>query len=375
LQLDSCNCISEDCDDEYPFSGIPEMTASSVKNNKDEMEVLTKYFRWVELGLSREPEILFNHSWIRYESSKGDFPTTLGPPDFVAVYTFNHSRDDINLTGLAREVQELVDNDLSHHGAMLFRNMPLSAKKFAGFRDAISWPDFQRLDPFNDRVKLENIDLAPADWPDELLPLHNEQSQNPRSPNKILLYCIESADIGGESIIGRNVDLTVHIPQWVIDYVRDDGYVVYDHWNMFDEDSTDDSDEKAWSWQRKTGASNRDDAIRILIDFGFNESAITVNELGTISFSNNQTNFFFDEQTQQHLWLNSISFYNAKRPNGDWLPYELYQAVELAEWKSSMAFTMQAGDLLVLDNMRVAHGRLPYFNGQGNERRLLTTYA
>jgi hypothetical protein len=335
---------------------------------------LTTYFAWKEDGLSGEPEVPFNFSWIRY-GSKEDLPTTLVPPDFLKVYAFNHSRVSVNMTVLANEVQDLVDNQLPRHGALLFRNMPLSAKAFAVFWNKISWPRFQRIDPFYDRFKLENIDLAPRAWPERLVPLHNEQTYNPISPEKVFFYCLEPAVSGGESIISRNVDLTSNIPQWVNGFIRDDGYVVYDLWTLFDGDLTDDPDKKAKSWQHKTGAVKRDDAIRSLVNYGFNESAITIDDQGTILLINNHTNFFFDDETQRLLWLNSISFDNAKRPNGERLPHELYQAVEVAEWKSSYAFKLQAGDLLVLDNMRVAHGRLPYINGQRNDRQLLTTYT
>jgi hypothetical protein len=344
-------------------------------------EEVPPFFRLLEGGLSKEPDakaIPFQADWLRYnrdsEFEHDPFPSELVAPDFVRVYKFESTAHDVDLHELARQTQDLVDAELTQHGVMLFRNMPIdSAKQFSQFWESITWDYFRRIDPFYDRRQVEGIHLAPRAFPDRVVASHNEQAYNPKSPEKVLFYVLEPAAEGGETILLRNHELTTKIDPWIIDLIKNDGYVSYYHWILYDRNETDDMDKQAKSWQHKTGTEDRDEAIRILLDRGFEESGISIDEEGTMRLVNNHTNFYSDNG--QDLWLASLTLDVAKRPNGEGLPFELYRSLEIAEWNSNYAFKLQKGDLLFLDNFHVAHGRLPYTNGEGSERQLLTTYA
>jgi hypothetical protein len=344
-------------------------------------EDVPPFFRLLEGGLSEQPDakaIPFQADWLRYNRDiapeHAPVPSELVAPSWVRVYNFESTTDDIDLRELAHQTQGLVDAELTQHGAMLFRNMPLdSAKKFAQFWESITWDYFRRIDPFYGRREVEGIHLAPKAYPKRLVTSHNEQAYNPKSPEKVLFYVLEPAAEGGETLLLRNHELTANIDPWIIDFIKKDGYVAYHHWILYDRTETDDQDKHAKSWQHKTGTEDRDEAIRVLLDRGFNESGISIDEEGTMRLVNNHTNFVSDNG--QDLWLASLTLDVAKRPNGESLPFELYRRLEIAEWNSNYAFKLQKGDLLFLDNFQVAHGRLPYTNGERTERQLLTTYA
>jgi hypothetical protein len=337
-------------------------------------------FQLLEGGLDKQPDakaVRFEPDWLRYnrDVEHVPIPSELFAPSFVRVYKYeSNTTQGVDLQELARQTQDLVDDELTQHGAMLFRNMPLdTAKEFSQFWEAITWDYFRRIDPFYDRRQVEGIHLAPKAWPNRLVPSHNEQAYNPKSPEKVLFYVLEPAAEGGETILLRNHELTARIDPWIIDMIKNDGYVSYHHWILFDRTRTDDMDKQAKSWQHKTGTEDRNEAIRVLLDRGFEERGISIDEEGTMTLVNNHTNFFNDDG--QDLWLASLTLDVARRPNGEGLPFELYKSLEIAEWNSNYAFKLQKGDLLFLDNFRVAHGRLPYINGEGRERQLLTTYA
>jgi alpha-ketoglutarate-dependent taurine dioxygenase len=363
-------------------------------------------FLFQEGGLAADSApIPFQDKWLRYNADIENVPVPdqLLPPPFVRVYNFLsdgsclqnanmrngtetecscRTTDEENptttpsssISDVSRQAQEIADRELTAHGAILFRGLQLSAADFATFWDSFDWPKFRRIDPFYDRHKKEGIDLAPRAYPGNVIPIHNEQTYNPIYPKKVIFYCLETAAVGGETLLVRNAEITAKLAPWVIDLVKKDGGLLYDHWILYDTEATDDPDKKAKSWQHKTGATNIQDAIRTMVDYGFNETNMHVDDERTIRITNLHPNFFGDE-THGDLWLSSVSLPFAKRPNGDRLPHELYQAVELADWQSSYAFMLQKGDLLILDNVRVAHGRLPYENGAGQERQILTTYA
>jgi hypothetical protein len=337
-------------------------------------------FRLLEGGLSAEPDataIPFQTNWLEYNRDSEEhapFPSELVAPPFVRVYEFQSTaHDHVDLNDLARQVQGVVDAELNEHGAILFRNMPLSAKEFSQFWESTSWHRYRRIDPFYDRRVLEGIHLAPRAYPERIVSSHNEQAYNPKSPEKVLFYVLEPAAQGGETLLLRNHELTQKIDPWILDLVKSDGHVTYNQWILYDRNATDDMDKQAKSWQHKTGTEDRDEAVRIFLDYGFYESGISFDEEGTMRLVNNHTNFFSDNG--RDLWLASLTLNVAKRPNGEGLPFELYRRLEIAEWNSNYAFKLRKGDLLVLDNFRVAHGRLPYHNGEGTERNLMTTYV
>ena len=367
------------------------------------------YFLFQQGGLAADsaPSIPFQYNWLEYNADIENVPVPdqLLPPPFVRVYNFQSDGSCLqngnmrngtetecscrtdgeknpttriitssSLSEVSRQAQKIADRELKAHGAVLFRDLQLSAADFATFWDSFDWPKFRRIDPFYDRQKKEGIDLAPRTYPDYIVPLHNEQTYNPIYPKKVIFYCLETAGIGGETLLGQNTVITSKLAPWVIDHVKKDGGLLYDHWILYDAEATDDPDKKAISWQHKTGATDIEDAIRSMVDYGFNETNMQVDDERTIHITNVHPSFFRDE-THGDLWLSSITLAHAKRPNGDRLPHELHQAVELADWQSSYAFMLQDGDLLILDNVRVAHGRLPYENGAGQERQILTSYA
>lgn len=335
-------------------------------------------FSLVPEGLVDEKRIPFDSQWLEFNEKDKPLPLPkqLEPPSFIRVHEFKSSCNKQSCyapKNIAREIQTLCDNELVKHGALLFRGLPLSAKEFANMWDEISWPQFKRIDPFYDRYKIDGIDVAPRAWPERIVPVHNEQTYNPKSPEKVLFYMLQEAIEGGETLLFRNSELTEKMSPDVINFVKNDGHVVYNQWVLYDGDTTDDMDRKAKSWQHKTGATTVSEAIRVLVDYGFNESGISFDDEGTMFLENNHTNFFNDKGKE--LWLNSITLRSAGRPNGEPLPFRLHQLNEIANWQSSYAFKLRKGDLLVLDNLRVGHGRLPYRNSAGVERKLLTCYA
>lgn len=348
------------------------------------------FFRLLEGGLTiTEPSVPFKQEYLYYNFGRRNevsIPSELHPPPFARVHDFLHQsqgnsngNDDqhrIDLAELSRQFESIVDQELVEHGAVLFRNMPLNGSDFSSFwNDHVSWPKFHRMDPFYDRMKEDGIDLAPRSVPEALIRLHNEQTYNPYSPEKVLFYCLGEAAEGGETLLLRNEELTDNLNPWVMDFVRNDGHVVYDQWVLYDSQATDDPDKQAKSWQKKTGAITHHEAIKALVQYGFDESAISIDEQGTVRAVNKHPNRFMDKKSGRELWLDSISIDLARRPNGEELPRQLHEDLELADWASSYAFKMKKGDLLVLDNYRVAHGRLPYRDEGEMERKLMTCYA
>jgi hypothetical protein len=133
----------------------------------------------------------------------------------------------------------------------------------------------------------------------------------------------------------------------------------YHHWILYDRTRTDDIDKQAKSWQHKTGTEDRDEAIRVLVGRGFLEIGMSIDEEGTLRLVNNP-------HFHRQWWAKTVASLTharcCKRPDGKVFPFET-QTSRDHEWNSNYVQAPE-GDLLFLDNFRVAHGCLPYRNGR-----------
>ena len=56
-------------------------------------------------------------------------------------------------------------------------------------------------------------------------------------------------------------------------------------------------------------------------------------------------------------------------------PPEAVARLQRDRWRATHAWKLLAGDWLVLDNLRVQHGRLPFVPDQARPRTVLTVYT
>ncbi len=113
--------------------------------------------------------------------------------------------DGVNLAGWASNNREDIRSNLAKHGAILFRNFAItSPAKFEEFALSVSetgelfdeYGDLPRDDP---GVKVYHSTPYPAD---KSILFHNESSHMHRWPMKILFYCVKAAEgLGATPII------------------------------------------------------------------------------------------------------------------------------------------------------------------------------
>ena len=75
-------------------------------------------------------------------------------------------------------------------------------------------------------------------------------------------------------------------------------------------------------------------------------------------------------------WWNIVHTGSVAGADGKPFPKKLVSEVQRLGWEATYGFKLRAGDWLVLDNLAVQHGRLPFVpeNGPG-KRTLLTVYS
>jgi hypothetical protein len=133
---------------------------------------------------------------------------------------------------------------------------------------------------------------------------------------------------------------------------------------------------KAWSdlsWQEKTEASTVKEALQWFTDAGFKDSDIYVDK-DDQSIWYNYTITGYSPRTGK--WFNQLQNYrfHTEFADGTPIPDNLWRQLKRDVWQSTTAFKLEPGDLLLLDNHRVLHGRLPYLpvNPSGEKRLLMS---
>jgi alpha-ketoglutarate-dependent taurine dioxygenase len=268
---------------------------------------------------------------------------------------------------------ESVHGTLLQRGALLVRGLPiLASKKLEKVLTTLfRAPLLEYSFGSTPRTKLRGHIYTSTEYPStETIPLHNENSYTRRWPLQIAFHCVEPADSGGETPIADSRKVYGSIPERIRErfaarklmYVRNYGHIDVPWQQVF---KTDDRREvEAYCDENDIGYEWRDNNrlhTRQLVD------AVCVHP-----------------RTQERLWFNQAHLFHISGLSADArstlerlyrkddLPRNVYygdggdidvddlDVIRAAYDQHTTTFQWQAGDLLLLDNMLYAHGRLPY---------------
>jgi len=113
------------------------------------------------------------------------------------------AHEEVDLALWAQGHKAIIEAQLRKHGALLFRGFDLSsAAKFESFMRAISPTLSDYSEPTTPRVKISsNIYTSTQYSPTQQIALHNELSYSLSWPMKIWFYCATPAEVGGTTLI------------------------------------------------------------------------------------------------------------------------------------------------------------------------------
>lgn len=317
---------------------------------------------------------------------------TLPPAGYVSVVRASAdaaaaaASSEEGLRRLGEAARRTIDELLPDTGAVLLRGLPMrSAEAFAPFwrgcleaSPALEEGTYCSMGPSHGRSKLAGIDLAtnvPAEF---LLLCHNELCYNPRTVGRIALYCVQDAAVGGETLLARNDQLGKSHSPALAAFLREHGGLLYsrvffdaNHKKVVTNGAT-------GSWQDKCGLPRdapRSEAEAFFLDMGFSPEQLSWDDDGGLTVSNVHSGYRTDERTGEQVWWNIAHTGSVKAADGTPLPKKLIAEIQRTGWEHTHAFKLLPGDWLVLDNLRVQHGRLPYFQDPAKPRCLLTVYS
>jgi alpha-ketoglutarate-dependent taurine dioxygenase len=266
-----------------------------------------------------------------------------------------------------------IDRSLRRYGGILFRGFGLkSVVEFERFIRAISGEALEYKERSSPRSQIgERIYTSTDHPPDKSIFLHNEQSYNLVFPMKIFFFCIKTPEQLGATpiadtrrVFGRILNETrERLMKRKYRYVRNFGEGFGLSWQeAFQTTRRSEVEEycRAYRIEYEWRAGNRLRTEQV------REVAARHPETGEWVWFNHLTFFHIstlDEQAQEVLrrevaeeCLPNNTYYG----DGSAIEEEVMRQLREAYEREKVRFDWEEGDVLMLDNMLVAHGREPY---------------
>ena len=316
-------------------------------------------------------------------------PTTLdGAPmeitggGFPAVLTLHAPASVATAVAWAGEHRQSVDRLLAANGAVLFRGFGLDTDTaFDQFIEAFDWPNFTYAESLSNAVRrnrTERVFTANEAPPEVSIFLHHEMAQTPIYPSRLFFFCEQPALSGGATPICRS--------DWLLERLADEapGFVAACRekgvrYSQTMPAADDLASGQGRSWGSTLSADSRLAAETKLAKLGYEwqwqaDDALSVTtpvlpairrlEDGSHSFFNQLIAAFFGWKDARNHGQKVISFGDGSSIDSDAMAMAVAMAEEL-----TVDLQWQQGDVALVDNLRVMHGRRP-FEG---ERRVLAS--
>jgi hypothetical protein len=281
--------------------------------------------------------------------------------------------ESVDLAGWAAHNQNFINTQLRKHGALLFSEFKVeSLTKFEQFIQSTSGALLDYQDPSSPRSQIRGKLYSSTDYPaEQSIFLHNENSYSYSWPLKLFFFCVTPSAVGGETPIADNRRISSRIPSRIKEQFA--GKQVMYVRNF--------SPGLGLPWQTVFGTNDRNQLERNCRNMG-----IAVEWTGPDRLRTRQLRPAFAEhpETGELLWFNHAVFFHVSTLEssireslshglaedelpyntcyGDGSPIEADILDELREIyrQETVRFPWQQSQVLMLDNMLVAHGRQPF---------------
>jgi alpha-ketoglutarate-dependent taurine dioxygenase len=289
--------------------------------------------------------------------------------------------DGVDLLSWAEENREVIARDLFVYGGILFRGFGIATP--SALQELISRLSGDLLEytyKSTPRSAVEGRVYTSTEYPaSQSIPLHNEMSYSSTWPLKIGFCCVQAAERGGETPIADSRKVWARLPEPIrqrfhdrrVMYVRNYGTGV------------------DLRWEDVFQTTRREEVEQFCAQEGIEVEWLAGDRLRTRQVCQavarhpttgdcvwfNQAHLFhvssLDRELRDSL---SATFGEAGLPRnayyGDGSPIrdEDLEAIRAAYREETVAFPWEPGDVLLLDNMLVAHGRTPF---EGNRKILV----
>lgn len=292
-------------------------------------------------------------------------------PSIVENHTGLKDMADV-LTWLSTE-SEGFKNQLAKSGAVLFRGFPVkTAEDFDAFSVAFGYGDFSYQASLSNAVRINHtarVFSANEAPPDIEIFLHHEMAQTPISPEKIFFCCLSAAEQGGATPVCRSDLLYATFrernPEWATLFAS-----LGLKYMMHMPGGDDPTSGQGRSWRSTLSVETVSEAEDKLAALGYtwqwqeDKSLLTRTPvLPAVKELPDGSKSFYNQIIAAHLGWKSTGRRASEMltfGNGDAIPVASLTELTSIAAEFTVPVMWQNGDVALLDNHRVMHGRYPY---------------
>ena len=261
----------------------------------------------------------------------------------------------------------------ARHGAVLFRGFPVTdANDFDRFIRGFGLDSFTYQESLSNAVRVNRTELvftANEAPPDVSIYLHHEMAQTPLFPSHLFFCCERAPDVAGETPICRSDILLDRLAEADPQFVGDCTRLGVRYSNTMPADDDPESGQGR-SWRSTLDADTREAAEARLDRLGYSREWLadgslraTTPVLPAVRTLVDGRRVFFNQLIAAFRgWKDARNDPQKAIRFGDDSPIPadgMQRAIELAD-ELSFDLAWQAGDVALIDNFLVMHGRRPY---------------
>ncbi len=281
-------------------------------------------------------------------------------------------RRPASLLAVVERHAQAVEATLSAYGAIFFRNFAQSGENVLATLFERLWaPPISYIYRSTPRTNVGEGVYTATEYPAALeIPMHNENAYQRDWPMRIGFHCVTPSATGGQTPLADVGRVTAHIDPVVIAEFRQRGVSYVRNYSEFFD----------LPWQTVFQTDSKSTVEKYCqandIDFEWTESGLSTQQAcqGTASHP----------ETGEELWFNQAQLFhvsslgpekaadmidlfgehglprNAYFGDGGAIPDSVIAHVCGAFEREKLVFDWRKDDILILDNMRIAHGRAPF---------------
>lgn len=281
--------------------------------------------------------------------------------------------EDMDLVAWATSQRSFLEPLLLRHGGILFRNFRISgAEEFQRFVQAISGDPLEYMEQTSPRNKVHGNIYTSTEYPPQYpIFLHNENSYSSTWPLKIMFFCVTAPQHGGETPLADVRRVLARIPEDIRERFDRCGWMLVRNFGTG----------YGLSWQTAFQTTDPAEVNRHCKEAGIEVEWLSEDRL---RIRQRRPALATHPRTGERVWFNHATFFHVSslhpqlrdgllaQFSEDELPYNTYysdgspiepQVLDIlrdAYQQETVKFAWQEHDLLLLDNMLVAHGRSSY---------------
>jgi alpha-ketoglutarate-dependent taurine dioxygenase len=265
-----------------------------------------------------------------------------------------------------------IDQLVRRYGGVLLRGFGLDGpQEFSACAESLGARSFNYIGGNTPRTNVAANVFTSTEYPaSEVIGLHNEMSYLPEWPRRLFFYCQVPARHGGQTSLANSRDVLRALPEDVVNGFREKklNYIRHFHADL----------PVGKSWQATYQTEDRAEVERIVADQGSSCTWLPDNVLrvttqcdAILTYAPTGEDVWFNQAEQWHpsalqpevramfeeLVGPKRMPHDCQYGNGEPLEEPVLAEIRQALNKSKLLFDWEPGDLLVVDNVLMMHGR------------------